>query len=76
MPATTQGKETALKALAERRASKPDRIDNSSLPAGSPMFFYCVTCGHLSDTKPESYTSVPKSLCAECQALKQAGWLE
>jgi hypothetical protein len=71
-----QGKEVALAALAERRANKPEKIDNASLPAGSEMYFYCKACGHLSDIKPESYITAVKKLCKECQALKDLGWLE
>jgi uncharacterized OB-fold protein len=74
--ATEKGKEYALKQLAKRRKNRPEKIRNSSLPAGSPMYFYCKTCGHLADEKPESYILPPKSLCDECQALKDLGWLE
>ena len=74
--ATTQGKEYALKKLAERRANPPKQINNSSLYAGDPMYFYCICCGHESDISPESYTCKPKKLCDECQALKDLGWLE
>ncbi len=74
--ATTDGKEAALAALTYRRANKPKPIDNGSLHAGSPMYFYCLACAHLADVKPESFTTRPKSLCAECDALKQLGWLE
>lgn len=76
-PLTTQGRETALAALKERRENKPKQIDNTALPAGSPMYYYCISCGHLSDTKPENwvYGSV-KKLCTECQAMKDLGWLE
>ncbi len=76
MPATTQGKQFALKELAERREAnkKKKRIDNSSLPAGSPMYFDCVGCGEAIGV-PEGYWSRP-SLCEECHALKQLGWLE
>lgn len=73
---TQQGKDAALKALAERRANRPVRIDNASLVAGSPMYFYCISCGHLADVKPEEYTTRPARLCDECQALKECGWLE
>jgi hypothetical protein len=73
--ATEQGKEHALKQLEERRANPPERIDNSSLMAGSPMYFYCISCGHLSDTKDESFTSPIKRLCPECFALQSLGWL-
>lgn len=76
MPITTQGKEAALAALADRRAKQPNQVDNAALPAGAPMYFYCKSCGHLSDRLPESYTSVPRKLCVECEALKDLGWLE
>lgn len=74
--ATTQGKEFALKALAERREKNKtkEKIDNSSLHAGSPMVFDCIACaGNI--WVPETYMTRPK-LCGECQALKELGWLE
>ena len=70
------GRPERMAALAERRASRPDQIDDSSLYAGSPMHFYCVSCGHLSDVLPESYTTRPARLCPECDALKGKGWLD
>jgi len=75
---TTKGKELALKALAKRRKenSKKPKIDNSSLYAGSDMYFYCKACDGLADVKPESYMTPVKQLCDECQALKDLGWLE
>ena len=69
-------RESATQALKDRRANQPKRIDNASLYAGSPMYFYCVSCGHLADTKPEDYRTPPKKLCTECQTLKDCGWLE
>ena len=75
VPATLDGKEVALAALEKRRANKPEHIDNASLYAGSPMYFYCISCGHQSDVLPESYTSIPNKLCTECRALKELGWL-
>ena len=74
--ATQQGKEFALAELKKRRENQPEQKNNSSLPAGFPMYFYCRSCGHLSDELPESYTGTPKKLCDECQALKDLGWLE
>jgi transcription elongation factor Elf1 len=74
--ATAKGKNVALKALADRRKrnEKKRRIDNSSLPAGSPMYFDCLSCnGDI--VVPEGYISRPK-LCDECGALKDLGWLE
>ena len=76
MPATVDGKEAALKDLEERRANKPKHIRNSDLYAGSPMYFYCYTCGHVSDILPESFTSSPSHICDECKALKELDWLE
>ncbi len=75
MPKTTDGKEAALAALADRRANKPKKIDNASLPAGASMYYYCVACGHTADVLPESHRFGPKKLCGECQALKDLGWL-
>ena len=76
--ATTKGKEFALKALAKRRKenAKKEKIDNSKLHSGSPMYYYCICCDALADELPESHTSTPKKLCDECQALKDLGWLE
>ena len=76
MPVTEQGKAAALKALEERREANKDqeRVNNSSLPAGSPMYFYCITCGQEM-TEPEGYISRTKT-CTECTALKDLGWLE
>lgn len=76
MPATEQGKEYALQMLQLRRDKNKgkQKFDNSSLPAGAPMYFPCLSCGDLISV-PESYISRP-SLCSECQALKKMGWLE
>lgn len=76
MPLTEKGKETALHALATRRADAPRKIDNAALPAGSPMYFYCISCGHVAEVVPESYTWTPAKLCSECKALQELGWLE
>lgn len=74
--ATKNGKRAAVKALKKRRKNKPEEINNSSLPVGSPMYFYCISCGHISDSLPESYTCLPKNTCDECYAMKELGWLE
>lgn len=74
--ATTGGKEAALDALHQRRENQPEQINNAQLPAGAPMYFYCINCGHLADTLPETYTSIPRKLCDECGAMKDLGWLE
>jgi len=74
--ATTLGREHALAQLQARRLKNKDktRFDNSSLPAGSPMYFDCLTCGETISV-PEDYITRPK-LCPECQALKDCGWLD
>ena len=76
--ATEKGKEYALGQWKKRREenAKKEKIDNASLHAGSPMYFYCTSCGVLSDTKPEGYLDTPKTICNECKALKDLGWLE
>lgn len=79
--ATTQGKESALKALSERReqAKQEEQINNASLSAGELMYYYCKSCGLLADVLPENWDprfTQRKKLCAECQALKDLGWLE
>ena len=70
-------KEEALKDLKARKAknAKIKQIDNSSLPAGAPMYFYCYTCGAQSDCLPEGYISRPSHTCRDCQQLKDMGWL-
>ena len=64
--------ETLLRELQTRIANPVKQVNNSSLYAGSPMFFYCDLCGYESDRLPESYTCVPKRHCAACVALKEA----
>jgi hypothetical protein len=73
---TEQGKEAALLALRYRRAHRPERIDNSTLLAGSPMYYYCISCGDVAEVLPEAHLSKPKTFCKECQALIDCGWLE
>lgn len=66
----------ALAELKERRASKPEQINNSCLYAGSSMYFYCTACGHLSDVLPECYMVIPKKLCDNCAPLQELDWFE
>jgi hypothetical protein len=61
-----------LRELQDRIQNCPKQVNNSSLYAGSPMFFYCQLCGHESDRLPESYTCMPKKHCAKCLELKEA----
>lgn len=75
-PATTQGRDVALAALAARRVASRGRprTNNASLPAGAPIYLPCVACG-TEVAHPEDYL-VPRRLCAECEALQVCGWLE
>lgn len=66
--ATWQNKKTALKALQKRRKNPLKKIDNASLYAGSPMYYYCKNCGRLTDTLPKGHHSIPNKFCDECQA--------
>lgn len=47
-------KDIALKTFSERYnlAKKLGQINNSSLPAGSPMYYYCKYCGTHTETLP------------------------
>lgn len=73
---TEKGKAHAMEKLQERRDNAPKKINNASLPAGAPMIFYCISCGHVSDRLPESYICRPKKICDECSSMKELGWLE
>lgn len=75
MLATTHGKDYALRELAKRRKRNKGRapFDNSSLHAGSPMYFPCDACGEPV-RHPEDYLTRVR-LCVECQALQAMGWL-
>ncbi len=72
---TENGKQNSVNALNQRRSvnKKKCRVDNSSLPAGSPMYFYCISCGE-EIAVPENYINKP-DLCEECLAMKKLGWL-
>jgi len=73
---TQYGRDVALEALRTRRARWNDvvLIDNSTLPAGSPMYFACIACG-MTITVAEGYIDKP-DLCVECEAMHKLGWLE
>jgi RNA polymerase-binding transcription factor DksA len=75
--ATTQGKVHALEQLRLRREKNKDikKVDNAKLYAGSNMYYYCKSC-NKEIVLPESHTCAVPSLCDECKALKELGWLE
>ena len=69
-------KAEALAALEERKKNRPKKIDNASLYAGSPMYYYCRVCGSLAAVLPETHNEIPPRLCPLCEELKEKGWLE
>jgi hypothetical protein len=69
-------KEEALEKFRERKANPPKQIDNSSLYAGSPMYYYCRMCGHESDVLPEDHYGAPRRLCRACETMKDMGWFD
>ena len=76
--ATEKGRDYALAALAERRekAKSIEKVDNGKLHAGSPMTYYCMSCGMVSEVLPEGHWSAPNPFCPECVALRVCGWME
>lgn len=69
-------KEQAIEDIIRRRAENVGkRENNESLPAGSPMYFYCLHCAGLSDILPETYINKPNRICKECKPLVEAGYL-
>lgn len=64
----------AMAALLARRESAPKHVDNGSLSAGSPMYYYCKNCGHLTAELPEDwYQELPPTFCDWCQEHGYAG---
>jgi hypothetical protein len=52
------------------------RVDNSSLPAGAPMVYYCHACGAHTVTLPELHFSRPPRYCDACEDLRKEGLLD
>lgn len=59
-----------------RYAVNIEKIDNSGLHAGSPMYFYCKDCGIPTEVLPEDYLFQPNRCCSQCKGLEDRGWLE
>lgn len=81
-----QLKERAFIKLLERQAqphvsisvplTRPVDFDNSQLPAGSPMLYFCEHCGWISDIVTEEwFAGTPRTICTECQGMIDHGWL-
>lgn len=58
------------------RARREGRINNTDLPAGSPMYFYCNYCGILCDKVEEEYIFSVYHECSQCRGMMKEGWLE
>jgi hypothetical protein len=72
--ATELNIEVALDQFAERyRENQGKQVDNSSMPAGSPMVYYCRHCGVHTETLPESHWGRPKTVCNPCKVLDDHG---
>ena len=69
----------ALEQLAARCAASQaqEKIQNQDLEAGQPMYFYCRSCGFLSDVKQEDwFLTPPRKICGECQGMLVRGWIK
>ena len=75
MPATTRGREFALKALWQRR-KRSDKANRISYTTYSD----CISCGLVADSIPNREVWVGSrslaKLCGECRAMKDLGWLD
>jgi rubrerythrin len=56
-----------------RYENEGKQIDNASLYAGSPMYYYCRFCGILTMRVPESYCGQIKEVCDPCEVLHAHG---
>jgi RNA polymerase-binding transcription factor DksA len=68
-------REAQVRALAVRRQRNKGiiRIDNRTLRAGSPMYFYCRLCGGEIQL-PETFDPPAPSHCDDCHSLREQGW--
>lgn len=62
-----------LKARREKNAGK--RIDNSRLPAGSSMYYYCKYCDALTGVTAECSSYTPPGICVPCKEMLRLGLL-
>jgi hypothetical protein len=75
---TTLDVTLALDLFKKRKAANDpnQQINNSSLPAGSPMYYYCRCCGEHTETLPESHIRRPKTVCDPCKILLDHGVID
>jgi len=74
----TASKQSAIEQFRRRRrlAANIEKVDNSGLHAGAPMFFYCRHCGLPTEMLPEDYVFRPITECSQCRGLRNEGWPE
>jgi|GEM_PF-3256399 len=74
----TGSRQKAIEQFGRRRrlAAGIEKVDNSALHAGAPMYFYCRHCGLPTEILPEDYVFPPTTECSQCRGLKIEGWLE
>jgi hypothetical protein len=71
--------DTRLALLEERREKFQDtQVNNSALPAGADMYYYCKGCGVKVDQKPEGWWQdpPPPNHCKDCTALIDSGVID
>lgn len=70
-----ENREVEVRALAVRRQRNKGivRIDNRTLHAGSPMYYYCRMCGGEMSL-PEAHDPPAPSHCDDCRSLREQGW--
>lgn len=56
--------------------SQKEKVDNSKLYAGSPMYYYCKGCNITTEILPETHTCVPKTWCDPCVVIRDSGILQ
>jgi hypothetical protein len=59
-----------------KASKKEKRIDNSSLYAGSPMYYYCYDCGVFITSLSEGHSGRAPSRCSGCERLEKEALLD
>lgn len=67
----TDSQKTMLAGLKRRKkeAKGIEKINNATLYAGSPMYYYCRLCGLLAATLPETHSCPAPRYCEPCDRM-------
>jgi hypothetical protein len=68
--------ENFIRRYTASQISKDQRVDNSSLPAGAPMYYFCRACGQFITALPEAHFSPAPKYCDDCEDLKKEALLD